>query len=82
MALLLKLLPLLERQRSGAALEAMGAVDAEYLVVSFPTRTLGGRGVGMAAHYGAWMAEHMPPNRRVADSFETGSELFYILSLA
>ena len=78
-ALLFKLLPLLERQRTGAATDVMRAVNAGYLVVSFPTRTLGGRNVGMAAHYSEWMESHILPGRRVAGRFETDNELFYIL---
>ncbi|MDO4867992.1 MAG: Rmt family 16S rRNA (guanine(1405)-N(7))-methyltransferase [Clostridia bacterium] len=79
MALLFKLLPLLERQRPGAAPEVLQAVNAEWLVVSFPTRTLGGRNVGMAAHYADWMADHLPGGRAVADRFETENELYFIL---
>jgi len=79
-ALLFKLLPLLERQRTGAALDVMNAIDADFLAVSFPTRTLGGRNVGMAARYSIWMEAHMPRGRRVAGQFETGNELFYVLN--
>ncbi len=78
-ALLFKALPLLDRQRPGAAAEVMDAVDAAYLVVSFPTRSLGGRDVGMAAHYAQWMEEHMPKGRAVNARFETENELFYVL---
>lgn len=78
-ALLFKLLPLLERQRAGAALDVMDAVHADWLVVSFPTRTLGGRNVGMAAQYAEWMEAHLPENRSVAGHFETYNELYYIL---
>lgn len=79
-ALLFKVLPLLERQRAGAALAVMQAVNAAHLAVSFPTRTMGGRDVGMARQYAAWMEAHLPPGRQVAASFQAGSELFYILS--
>ena len=78
-ALMLKLLPLLERQRGGAALDVMNAVNADWLVVSFPTRTLGGRNVGMAAQYAGWMQAHIPPGRAVAGRLETASELFFTL---
>lgn len=78
-ALLFKILPLLERQRAGAAAEVLRAVNAEFLVVSFPTRTLGGRNVGMEAHYGEWMDHHLPSDRSVAERFATENELFYIL---
>lgn len=78
-ALLFKLLPLLERQQAGAAMDVMNAVNAEWIIISFPTRTLGGRNVGMAANYGTWMAAHAPSKRTVVDSFEACNELFYIL---
>lgn len=78
-ALLFKILPLLERQRAGAAMDVMRAVNAKYLVASFPTRTMGGRNVGMEAHYSEWMEAHLPENRAVAARFATENELFYIL---
>ena len=78
-ALMFKILPLLERQKAGSALQIMQAVNAEYLVASFPTRTLGGRNVGMAENYARWMQDHLPENREIAASFETENELFYIL---
>ena len=78
-ALLFKVLPLLERQKNGSASRLMRAIDAAHLVVSFPTRTLGGRNVGMAAHYSDWMAAHLPKNRHVAERFETENELFFVI---
>lgn len=78
-ALLFKILPLLERQRAGSAMAVMNAIDADYLVVSFPTRTLGGRNVGMEAHYSDWMDSHLPENRTIAARFVADNELFYIL---
>lgn len=78
-ALLFKLLPLLERQRTGAALDVMNAVNAPFLIVSFPTRTLGGRNVGMAIHYSDWMEAHMPRGGAIAQRLETDNELFYII---
>lgn len=52
-ALILKTLPVLEQIRRGAARELLEAVRAPHLVVSFPTRSLGGRNVGMAESYAA-----------------------------
>ncbi|MBQ6373726.1 MAG: Rmt family 16S rRNA (guanine(1405)-N(7))-methyltransferase [Clostridia bacterium] len=79
LCLMFKVLPLLERQRAGAAMALMSAVDAASIAVSFPTRTLGGRNVGMTAHYSAWMESHLPENKTVAGRFETENELFYVL---
>lgn len=79
-ALLFKLLPLLERQESGGTARVMNAVNARYLAVSFPTRTLGGRSVGMEANYARWMEAHLPASMTVRDRFETRNELFYIIA--
>lgn len=78
-ALLFKILPLLDRQKNGAAMDVLNAVNAGYIVVSFPTRTLGGRNVGMEDNYSAWMESHMPENREIEARFTTENELFYIL---
>lgn len=79
LALLFKALPLLERQRAGSAGAVLSKIDARMIAVSFPTRTLGGRNVGMAAHYADWMARNLPAGRAVAGRFETENELFYLL---
>ena len=79
LALLFKILPLLERQRRGAAVCAMRAVNTRWLAASFPTRTLGGRNVGMEENYAAWMESHLPENRRIAARFTEENELFYVL---
>lgn len=50
-ALVLKTLPVLEHARRGAGHELLRGLAAAHLVVSFPTRSLGGRNVGMAATY-------------------------------
>ena len=78
-ALLFKILPLLERQSSGSAMELMERIDAEYLVVSFPTRTLGGRNVGMERNYSEWMEAHIPCGYISIARFTDENELFYIL---
>ena len=78
-ALLFKILPLMERQKPGAAMDLMERIDAKYLVVSFPTRSLGGRNVGMERNYSEWMEAHMPAGRAIASRFTSENELFYIL---
>ena len=79
-ALLFKLLPLLERQETGGAARVMEAVNAPRLVVSFPTRTLGGHSVGMAVNYAHWMEEHLPRDMAILEQFRTGNELYYIIA--
>jgi len=50
-ALLLKLVPLLDRQDSSAGARVLRALHARYAVVTFPSRSLGGGRRGMAATY-------------------------------
>lgn len=78
-ALLFKILPLLERQRAGAARRVLESVNADALICSFPTRSLSGRNVGMAAHYAAWLPDQLPEKWRIDRTVETGNELYYIL---
>ena len=78
-ALLFKVLPLLDRQESGSADRVLNAIRAKYIVCSFPTRTLGGRNVGMEDNYSAWMEAHIPAGYAVCARFTTENELYYIL---
>lgn len=50
-AFLLKTLPCLEQQEKDAGLRVLQAIRAPIIVVSFPTRSLGGHDRGMIAHY-------------------------------
>ena len=56
-ALLLKLVPLLDRQDPGAATRVLRALEARHAVVTFPSRSLGGGRRGMAATYRARLDE-------------------------
>ena len=49
--LLLKALTCLERQQPGVSAGFLNQLRADHVVVSFPTRSLGGRNPGMVAHY-------------------------------
>lgn len=51
LALALKLLPVLEQIEHGAAARLLDALDAPFVLVSYPVQTLGGRRKGMGATY-------------------------------
>ncbi len=53
-ALMMKLLPVLEQQKKGAAMDLLLSIPAPVLIVTFPLKTLGGRSVGMEKHYSDW----------------------------
>ena len=78
-ALMFKILPLLNRQYPDAVERVFNAIDADFLVISFPTRTLSGKNVGMANHYGEWMSAHLPMSFVVRAQFEIKSEMYYII---
>lgn len=82
-ALLLKTAPLLDRQDGAAALRLVANVRARHVVVSFPARSLGGRGRlerAYRARMGA-LAEDLGP--RIASSTELTfrTELVYVLAM-
>lgn len=78
LALMMKLLPILDTQQAGSALRLIGSAPAKVILVSFPTKTLGGRGIGMEAHYSQWF-ENLVPAERIIHRFTHGSELIYLI---
>ena len=50
-AFLFKILPLLEQQKQGKAKELVNTLNAKKIVVTYPTKTLGGKNVGMYNKY-------------------------------
>ncbi|GAB4429733.1 MAG: 16S rRNA methyltransferase [Chloroflexi bacterium OHK40] len=78
-ALLLKTLPVLEHLRRGAGRELLRAIQAPWLVVSFPTRSLGGRNVGMAATYGGQMRQIADAEGWTYESLEFMNEVVFLV---
>ncbi len=52
-ALVLKTIPCLEQVDKDAGARLLDTIQARTLIVSYPTRSVGGKNVGMAAHYRA-----------------------------
>jgi 16S rRNA (guanine(1405)-N(7))-methyltransferase len=79
--LLLKTAPCLEQQEKGATLRVLRALNARHVVLSFPTRSLGGKSKGMREHYEA-TASRLAESLGVAmrrTHFPT--ETFYVLTM-
>ena len=81
-ALLMKLLPVLETQKTGRAAELLSGLRAPRMVVTFPTRTLGGRGVGMEKHYTEWFERVLPAPLAIRERFTVTDELVYLVERA
>ncbi len=82
LALAMKLLPVLETGCKGSALTFLKSLKARFILVTFPTRTLGGRNVGMERTYSDWFASEIAGHFEIAEVFTAGSELCYILKEA
>jgi 16S rRNA (guanine(1405)-N(7))-methyltransferase len=79
LALIMKLLPVLENQRKGSAIALLRSITAGRMVVTFPTRTLGGRKVGMDKHYAQWFEGILTDEFSVAHQYIINDELVYII---
>lgn len=78
-ALVLKTLPCLEQQQAGSSEALLAAIPAPRIVVSFPTRSLGGRAKGMRSTYAAWFESLLAARGWSAQTFEVGPELVYVV---
>jgi 16S rRNA (guanine(1405)-N(7))-methyltransferase len=81
-ALLLKLVPLLDRQDPAAAVRVVRALDARYAVVTFPAHSLGGGSRGMARTYRSRL-EDLVAELGVAEVREASvpNELVFVLTM-
>jgi 16S rRNA (guanine(1405)-N(7))-methyltransferase len=77
-ALLLKTLPCLQHQTK-SLLPILDQIQANWLIVSFPTRSLGNRNKGMAATYRAFLQDLIKPRDWNAQEVPFPSELVFII---
>lgn len=80
LALVLKFLPVMEQSQKGSGLELLRTLKARYIVVSFPTRTLGGHGKGMEATYETWFLERVAQEDWSIRTLRFPTELCFVLS--
>jgi 16S rRNA (guanine(1405)-N(7))-methyltransferase len=82
-ALLLKLVPTLDQQDAHAAARLLGTLRAGHAVVSFPARSLAGRGKGMQRTYRQRLDRLVAETGRVREVTETSvsNELVFVLTL-
>ena len=78
-AFILKTIPCLEQVDKAAGLRLLDAVRADYALVSFPARSLGGRDKGMVAQYEARLGTLLAERRWPAQRFEFETELAFLV---
>jgi 16S rRNA (guanine(1405)-N(7))-methyltransferase len=79
LAFAMKLLPTLEQQGAGLTARLLDAIDARWLVVSYPRVTLSGRGVGMDRTYSARFEALTAGRSWTVEDISTNQELVYII---
>lgn len=77
--LILKTLPVLEQVEKGAAARLLDALQARYLLISFPARSLGGRRKGMVQNYEAQFMDWIAGRNWQVQRFEFPSELAFLV---
>jgi 16S rRNA (guanine(1405)-N(7))-methyltransferase len=79
LTLLLKTVPCLERQRPGVGWDLIGAVNSPFVVVTFPTRSLGQRSKGMFQTYSAAFEARARQEAWQFQQAEIPGELIYVV---
>jgi 16S rRNA (guanine(1405)-N(7))-methyltransferase len=80
LTLVLKTVPCLERQRTGAGWAAVAALESPAVVVTFPTKSLGRRSKGMYQTWSAQFEARAAEHGWTYASFEVPNELAYVLT--
>ena len=81
-AFLLKAIPCLGQMDKSAGLRLLDAVNARYVLVSFPVSSLTGKGKGMRMNYEAHFGELMSERRWPFKRFEFSAELAFVVTKA
>lgn len=79
LVMILKTLPCLTQTDKTAAGQLLDAVNAPYLLVSFPALSLGGRGKGMVQNYAAAFRELADQRNWFLEQFEFQTELAFLV---
>ena len=85
-ALMLKLLPVLEAQSPGSGFRLARELNARYLVITYPLKSLGGREKGMEQHYSAIFEKALADGElgkfTPVSQQQIGPEMLYLLETA
>ena len=79
-AFLFKLLPLIERQSKGRSAKLLREIDAQHLIITYPTKSLTGKEKGMQAFYAASFEEVIGGNLFISAKKQIGTELVYVVA--
>ncbi len=74
-----KLLPLLQQQKKGRAIEFLANTSFEKAIVSFPIKSMSGRNKGMESFYSSFIESNLPTDISIVERKVINNELFYVL---
>lgn len=77
--LILKTLPVLEQVEKGAASRLLDGLNGRYLLVTFPSQSLGGRSKGMVQNYEAQFMDWIAGRNWQVTRFEFATELAFLV---
>lgn len=78
-AFLFKLLPLLQQQKKGRAFSILEDLNFSKAIVSFPTKSIGGKHKGMEAFYSNLFEENLSSVFSVIEKQTFSNEMFYVI---
>ena len=80
MAFLFKIIPTIENCKKGRAFEILSEIGVKYAAVSFPTKTLCGKNVGMADNYAELFEKNIDHDKfKITGKHIFENELVYVL---
>lgn len=77
--MLLKALPCLEQQEKGISIKLLSEIQCQFLVVSFPSKSLGGKRKGMESNYEAFLHSVVDKSSRAIHKISYEREIVYVL---
>jgi len=80
LAFILKSLPCLDQLDKSASGRLLEVINADYLLISYPVRSLGGKDKGMAQNYEQQFRELIAGKRWSVQRFEFATELAFLVS--
>ena len=79
-AFMMKLVPVLESQKAGRALEIMETLNAGRIVVTYPLKSIGGKEKGMGVNYARAFEEMTEKKFIIKNKAAIGEELVYVIA--
>lgn len=76
---LFKVLPLIDRQSKDRSARLIREIDAQYLIITYPTKSLTGKEKGMKSFYAAAFEDVLGGTLSIASKKQIGDELVYVV---